>query len=36
MPTSRFGEWARDINAFIDQFLTEREARGLSLETLRS
>ena len=34
--TPRFGVRTRDIDAFIDAFLVEREAAGLSPETLRS
>lgn len=35
-PTPRFGVRTRRVEAFIDAFLVEREARGLSPETLRS
>ncbi len=35
-PTPRFGVRAPRIDPFIDAFLNEREARGLSPETLRS
>lgn len=35
-PTPRFGVRTRRIEGFIDAFLVEREARGLSPETLRS
>jgi site-specific recombinase XerD len=35
-PTPRFGARSHDMNAFIDPFLTDREARGLPPETFRS
>jgi site-specific recombinase XerD len=35
-PTPRFGVRTKRVEAFIDAFLTEREAAGLSPETLRS